>query len=431
MEGDCYIINRMYAGDYLNGDNIGHEIINLFSDDLGDNYIYVNPLGLINPAFNGKVKGVILVRMSDSIHKLEVLGVAKVDENSQISYKSKKLTRPERLVEEDEIMDQYLSTHPVSFGGVSQSELFAKNKFRGVYENNRQITFKAKELLLPYLDEDKKVYLADKKCKDDATCRLSDMIFSSQSLRQYITKDKFPIAFNEISKLINDEKLWDKKRKTEQLKDVDKILKEGDSFNYLDIIGKQDDENVFSNLIAYFISNDKKLLKDFCAEILDVPDISEIASVEREKSANGSRIDIYIEDSAHAIVIENKIKSEVNSVNERHDFTGELIKSQLEDYYNYIEEYAGHRQKKYFILMPNYHRIDIKKYKHSEVYQKIEYSELLKFFNSHDYQNVSEANYYEDFKKALRRHAENYYDDQYTVMKRRFIKRIIECKENN
>ena len=33
----CFVITRMYAGDYLKGYNIGHEIINLFADDNGDN----------------------------------------------------------------------------------------------------------------------------------------------------------------------------------------------------------------------------------------------------------------------------------------------------------------------------------------------------------------------------------------------------------
>lgn len=38
------ILNRMYAGSYLDEDeNIGHEVINLFRDDNGSNYIYINP----------------------------------------------------------------------------------------------------------------------------------------------------------------------------------------------------------------------------------------------------------------------------------------------------------------------------------------------------------------------------------------------------
>lgn len=419
----------MYAGDYISGSNIGHEIINLFSDDNGDNYIYVNSDGLINPEYNGKVRGVILVRKTDSIHRLEVLGIARVDEDSQISYKSKKLKRPERLIEQDSIMDEYLAKHDITYGGVSQSELFAKNKFRGNYENYHIITFKAKKLLLPYREEEKKVYITDSKSKEPSKCQLDEVIFPNQSLKQYIDKSKFPKAFDEISKLIANDELWDKGRKTEKLKNVGKKLKEGDNFNYLDIIGKQDDENVFSNLLAYFIENDRDLLKDFCGEVLGVSDIADDAIIEREKSANGPRMDIYIEDANNAIVIENKIKSEVNGVEERHNFTGDFIKSQLEDYYNFVEKNAGDRKKKYFILMPNYHRIDFKKYKHSENYTKIEYSDLVRFFDNHKYQNDGESLYYEDFKKALRRHAENYYDDQYAIMKKRFIHRIMECKK--
>ena len=428
MDNDCYIINRMYAGDYIGGTNIGHEIINLFSDDHGDNYIYVNSDGIIDPKFNDKVKGVILVRKTNSIHRLEVLGIAKVDENSQIAYKSKKISRPERIAEQDAIVDAYLAEHDVTYGGVSQSELFAKNKFRGDYENNHTITFKAKELLLPFREEEKKVYLSDSESEDPSEYQLEEIVFPKRSLRRYINRSEFPKDFDKITQLINDESLWDKSRKTEKLKNVGKILKDGDNFNYLDIICKQDDENVFSNSIAYFITNDKKLLKDFCREVLGIDNISDEVTIEREKSAKGSRIDIYIEDENNAVVIENKIKSEVNGTQERHDFTGELIKSQLEDYYNYVEDHAGSRKKKYFILMPNYHPIDLQKYKHSEKYTKIEYSDLVKFFDSHKYQNDAESSYYEDFKKALRRHSEDYYDDQYAVMKRRFIRRILECK---
>ena len=43
------IINKMYVGDYLSeGDNIGHEIINLYKADNGKNYIYLNSQGAID-----------------------------------------------------------------------------------------------------------------------------------------------------------------------------------------------------------------------------------------------------------------------------------------------------------------------------------------------------------------------------------------------
>ena len=42
------IINKMYAGKYLEaGENIGHEIINLFQSDSEEYYIYLNSQGTI------------------------------------------------------------------------------------------------------------------------------------------------------------------------------------------------------------------------------------------------------------------------------------------------------------------------------------------------------------------------------------------------
>lgn len=426
MEDGCYIINRMYAGDYLGGTNLGHEIVNLFADDRGDNYIYVNPDGVINPEYNGKIKGILLVRKTDSIHKLEVLGVAKVDASSQIAFKSKKMKREERLVEYAEMMDEYISAHKICYGGVPYERLFSKNKFNGKYENYYVLSFKAKELLLPYRDEDKKVYITDKRSAEKGNCHLKNVIFPSQSLKRYVSASEFPADFAAIDELVENRGLWDSSRKAESLKDAGRNLKEADNFNYLDIVGKQDDENVFSNLISYFLRNDRELLGDFCEEVLGVSGVSPEAVVEREKAAGRSRIDLYIHDEKHAIVIENKIKSEVNSVEERHDFTGERVQSQLADYYRFSERENRGKERKYFILMPNYHRIDIKKYQHSEKYTKLNYSEVLAFFERHEYKNRDEIGYYRDFIKALMRHAENYYDDQYAEMKRRFLKRITE-----
>ena len=48
MEKDSVIIlTKMYVGEY-HEENIGHEVINLFKSDNGNNYIYVNKDGRIN-----------------------------------------------------------------------------------------------------------------------------------------------------------------------------------------------------------------------------------------------------------------------------------------------------------------------------------------------------------------------------------------------
>ena len=58
---DTIILTRMYVGTYLQN-NIGHEVINLFKADNGNNYIYVNKDGRINPKYNNSISAVILTR---------------------------------------------------------------------------------------------------------------------------------------------------------------------------------------------------------------------------------------------------------------------------------------------------------------------------------------------------------------------------------
>jgi hypothetical protein len=68
------ILNHMYSGEYL-GDNIGHEIINLFKADDGNNYIYLCKDGKYNGEFP---KYVIQVRRYGT-RTLEVVNIAEVD----------------------------------------------------------------------------------------------------------------------------------------------------------------------------------------------------------------------------------------------------------------------------------------------------------------------------------------------------------------
>ncbi len=35
------VLNRMYTGSYLSS-NLGHEVINMFQDDQGNHYLYLN-----------------------------------------------------------------------------------------------------------------------------------------------------------------------------------------------------------------------------------------------------------------------------------------------------------------------------------------------------------------------------------------------------
>lgn len=403
---EYFIIDRMYAGRFLDNGNIGHEITNLFRADNGDCYVYVNKAGDVKPEAKDATRAVIYTRKADSIHKQEVLGIAIVEKGvHDFDYDA------------------------IKFGGVSVKDIFSKNVFNGDLDGYVNLNFKAKKVLLPK----KKVYITDDVYDGDEkdTFSLSDVRFPSQSLRRYIESETKP--FNVVEKMINDSEIWDNSRELEQIDLENDALYEDDYFNYLDIIGQQDDENVFSNLIAHFLKNDEAMFRDFCKEVLGFIAIFDSHyKIEREKCTNKqSRIDIFIEDDKNMVIIENKIKSDINGVNERHDFAGDLVQSQLAEYYNYVEDLKEKKKKentRYYILMPNHHNIDITKYEHSKDYTKILYSDVYEFFKNHTTANKKELGYYNDFVKALHRHKELYFDDQYAEMKRRFIRRLEECR---
>ena len=84
IKNEEILINRMYAGSYLeNEHNIGHEVINLIRadgdvDENGDgrNYIYVQPYGTMQTNHNDKIDTIILTRNTEISGTLEVLAQA-------------------------------------------------------------------------------------------------------------------------------------------------------------------------------------------------------------------------------------------------------------------------------------------------------------------------------------------------------------------
>ena len=64
------LINQLYAGDYLKeGENIGHEVINLFKDDAGNNNLFITPSGYVK---NHDLEAVIFVRNVSERRTVEI-----------------------------------------------------------------------------------------------------------------------------------------------------------------------------------------------------------------------------------------------------------------------------------------------------------------------------------------------------------------------
>ena len=65
------LINQLFAGSYLSeGENIGHEIINLFQDDDGNNYLFITKNGIVK---NHDVESVVFVQNIKARETMEVI----------------------------------------------------------------------------------------------------------------------------------------------------------------------------------------------------------------------------------------------------------------------------------------------------------------------------------------------------------------------
>ena len=177
---NAIILNRMYAGSYLDEDeNIGHEVINLFRDDNESNYIYINQKGDINKKSNDSVEAVLLVKYVEK-GVLEV--VAKAEDLQQVYYKKNNF--------DEEIKDQieYIKEHHITYGNVLLSD---------IYQNGNTellITFKTNKLRTVK----KPVFLIEdesKRYKYENHYFLPEKHFSTQSLKMYYFENEFPQDF--------------------------------------------------------------------------------------------------------------------------------------------------------------------------------------------------------------------------------------------
>ena len=220
-----------------------------------------------------------------------------------------------------------------------------------------------------------------------------------------------------------------------------------------DICQIQNDENRFSYALAYFMTQSqyKKLWQNFFKQF--GVELSENYSVSREESAkieddewnhaekkSGGRIDLLIRDEKNIVVIENKIKSDINAIaSDGKKENGEYI-TQLNRYVNYIEwrtqgdeptnkrPDAGKRAF-YFILTPNYN--DPKISDEMKVYYKknITYRDLYNFLETTS--AIKEDSNFKAFYEAMHRHThKNVNDYLYYDMLEKFVRRIKEANNN-
>lgn len=385
------LINQLFAGGYLDeGENIGHEVINLFRDDDGNHNLYVTPSGVVK---GHDVEYIIFVRNVSARKTVEIIGVAK--ELSDIS------------VEE---------SRDVRYAGVSLDKIFRNNIYHGEADPfANHITFRTGKFLVP----SRRVFITLDSKFDSGEyivhLKSEKKVIIPQGMREYYSCEIDKKAYLELRKMIETDDLWEDNNIVEQLFPDGAVQSTPPMF--LEIIHKEDDENIFSNLLEYYFEYSHKSFQKFAShsELLGISDMSLSFSIFRETKG---RVDLWIEGSQDIIVIENKIKSGINGVT-KDDY------SQLNKYREFAEEEAAKYNKKthFYIFAPDYARFDLTQFGLENIYKIIRYSEIYKFFIEETETYISDR-LFPDFIRGLKRHTLTYSELQFDTMRSRLIRKI-------
>lgn len=398
------ILNHMFTGDYLN-DNIGHEIINLFADDNGNNYIYLCRDG----KFSGKYDNVYIDIANSYV--IQVRRPANLKDTLEIISIAAGLEK----INEDDVFKN--SSACPMYGGLSVYDIFSGNKM----QQDNCVTFKAEKIFIPKVP----VYI-----KHGAKCNIvnPDVTIKkkpSQQLREYILEGSDD--YNALLKIIpqlctnSQDAQW-------ILRDPNnnKVTSNANVVTAVDIYGIQTRELSYSNAIKYYIDEYPELLREFCkSKGCKISFSEKFAPIVRREWYN---IDILIDFGETVIVVENKVLSGLNGVKED--------KTQLDVYEETISsEYVGKggekeknpfygKQYVFVLLTPNHNDIDLK-----ESWIRISYKDLYEFLK----EKVQLSPYKEDFLfcdfvASLADHAKEDYNK--VLMHNKFIRSIEKRKKS-
>jgi len=385
------LINQLFAGSYLQeGSNIGHEAINIFKDDNDCNYLFITPKGTVK---GHSLDTVLFVQNIKARETMEV--VMKAELLSDVTY--------------DEIRNVY-------YAGVNIEDIFSNNLYHGKkdeVQSDIMITYRAEKVRLPrkgkrviltvdsnYVPEDENttVITIDNKSK-----------IVGQGMRTYLSEGNYPNAYRVVSEIINNESLWEEYNTTQKLVADDSYMKS--SISILEIIRKENDEIIMSNLLAYYFKYNHKMFVKFTEEVLNIKEFGKSFEIIRESMNN---IDLWIQDENNIIVIENKIKSGINGKNNEG--------TQLDKYYNFAEKYKKTNNidnAYYYVFAPNYNDISI----NNEHFRVIYYSQIFDFFSKNAVEYLNEK-YFPDFISSLRNQTMTDSELKFSIMRSRFLERI-------
>lgn len=428
------VINRLFAGGFWK-ENLGYEGINLISADKekgkGRNYVYLMPYGDYSKEYKDKIQSVVFVKGLGA-HELEILGYAtelndkgielpkgykrpkKKKGESDVSY-AQNLRDDDNIKNFKKLQDEYVEN--IKYGGQTIKNIFKENKDEDI---SYYVTFEAGEVKIPK----KRIILLDSKSllkEKDENNEIYLQIKTKGKQNQFArTSLKFYIEDEKLLDVLNNDKLWEERKSDYSSLQVNSQKVD----NIFEIINKEDDELVFSDMFAYYLRKYKDLSDSFFekinSEYKNKFDGKEFKfklkkSILREKY----NIDLLVEDDENIFIVENKINSDINgkvvfnddekidkNEDNQKDLSDKLRVSQLKKYIEFIESKNVNKKNIIpVILMPNHNVIDLSVYDSGDKYIVLTYEEIFNVFNGFS-AKLKNDKYFEDFLAVLKRHSE-------------------------
>lgn len=430
------LINKMYTGSYTDN-NIGHEIINFFKSDGkdGKSYIYAMPYGGI--AKKHKVRWIFLtgaketLKINDDVYPvLEVLALRKVKKqifNKGDFHKRKKDENEEHYEKFMEKWKQYSQKQKeldIKYGGVEISKIFDDNEGN---DTAIYVTFEVgDDIFIPsnnmYLvgTKGKKAIQYGKNKDGNIYIPINKKEIPSSSCKSFIEDNE---DIDIVTRIIKNERYWEKASAQNVSIEENNTQEEESIF---EIMGKQNDEISYSNMLYYFF-NKQNMFNEFIKYINESSIIDDY-NLEKEKyikvDEKIGRMDIVAYGKENIVIIENKIKSNLNGKQKNGI-------SQITKYYEALKEKEKREKKrtiKMLIFVPNYKKkiienelqkeekacIDIK-----EKWKIVTYKELYDFFKTTNYNKKDYK--YKEFLKAIQIHT---YDSYSKKIEEEMLKRF-------
>lgn len=383
------MLNKSFAGGYGSGDDSEHphEIMNLFQTDEGEIYIYVPPYG----GYDTRAYDVEYILLTAEWHQKRAEVLYLVSGLTLMHHGSLKAKPEEREAQKKEIIKRN-----IRYGGKLLSDINTEEK-------TFYMTFKAEKVVRPQ----KQMFLVwdESSCdfvknSDTITITLPDT-YNYQRQRGYITESKR--YYNRLKEILEDKnsEYWEKNNYPEKV--PENQPKQKIPFNFLNLIHKEYDETIYTNLFFEFFRKDTILFNLFAREVLMVPeDDTYTIKKEAEMDEGKGRIDLLAEGESRVIAIENKIRSSLHGIDKEKEI------SQLTKYADSIEKkYGGKKATHYFLFLPNYNEIDIACFDRGDgasKFRSVRYSEIYRFLDEHidTLKNGVYGQYAEDFVHSLR-----------------------------